>query len=148
MEICTIGTSGITAQRFFQALSEARVSSVIDIRLHPSSQLAGYAKQDSLRYFLDKILGVGYHHEPLLTPADEKLREYRSKSITWENYAEEYFIKLKVSKLESKLDITKWGTTPVLLCSETTPEFCHRRLAAEYLLKVFPEVNKINHIGI
>ena len=147
MEICTIGTSGIAAERFFRTLSEAQVTSVIDTRLHPSSQLAGYAKQDSLRYFLDKILGVGYYHEPLLTPTDVKLKEYRSKSISWENYSGEYLAKLKDSKLESKLDITKWGAKPVLLCSETTAEFCHRRLAAEYLQKVFPQVNQINHLG-
>ena len=147
MEICTIGTSGITAERFFRALSEAQVSLLIDTRLHPNSQLAGYAKQDSLVYFLDKILGIGYKHEPMLAPTDEKLKEYRAKNISWDTYAEGYLSKLTQSNLKDELDISEWGSNPVLLCSETTPEFCHRRLAAEYLKVNFPHVKSINHLG-
>ena len=147
MEICTIGTSGITAERFFRALSDAQVSLLIDTRLHPNSQLAGYAKQDSLVYFLDKILGIGYKHEPMLAPTDEKLKEYRAKNISWDTYAEGYLSKLTESNLKDKLNIGEWGSNPVLLCSETTPDFCHRRLAAEYLKEYFPDIKSINHLG-
>ena len=147
MEICTIGTSGITAERFFGALSDAGVSFLVDTRLHPNSQLTGYAKQDSLIYFLDKILGIGYRHEPLLTPSDEKLKKYRSKTISWETYAEGYSTKLKASNLRDNIYLKEWGDRPVLLCSESTPKYCHRRLAAEYLKEIFPNVKSVNHLG-
>lgn len=147
MEICTIGTSGISAERFFGALSDARVSFLVDTRLHPNSQLAGYAKQDSLVYFLDKILGIGYRHEPLLTPSEKKLKEYRTRIISWETYAEGYSTKLQASNLPNNIYINEWGDRPVLLCSEFAPKYCHRRLAAEYLKEIFPSVKIVNHLA-
>lgn len=147
MEICTIGTSGITAERFFGTLSDARVSFLVDTRLHPNSQLAGYAKQASLVYFLDKILGIGYRHEPLLTPSDENLKEYQAKTTSWETYAKKYLTKLKASNLADNMELNEWGDRPVLLCSESTPKYCHRRLAAEYLKEIFPIVQSVNHLG-
>jgi len=148
MEICTIGTSGITAERFFRALSEAKVTHLVDTRLHASSQLAGYAKQDSLIYFLDRILGIGYKHEPMLAPTDNILKEYRNKIISWDNYAERYISKLDAADLLKNLDLSEWGSKPVLLCSETKPDFCHRRLAADYLEATFPLVQRVVHLGI
>ena len=148
MEICTIGTSGIAAERFFRTLSEAQVTHLVDTRLHPSSQLAGYAKQDSLVYFLDRLIGIGYSHEQMLTPTDKDLKEYRNKVISWNTYVERYISKLNGADLPKNLNLSEWGSKPALLCSETKPDFCHRRLAADYLEATFPIVRSVIHLGV
>ena len=47
IEICTIGFTQSTAERFFGRLKDAGVTRVLDIRLHSDSQLAGFAKAGS-----------------------------------------------------------------------------------------------------
>ena len=86
MEIYTSGTSGISAERFFLRLKDSKVSAIIDTRLHPNSQLAGYAKQDSLEFFAKEMLGITYIHEGQLCPEDSDLKAYRNKEIDWERY--------------------------------------------------------------
>jgi hypothetical protein len=64
--LCTIGFAGKTAQEFFALLEEAGVERLIDIRQNRGGQLSGYAKHPDLAYFLHKIAGIDYVHEPLL----------------------------------------------------------------------------------
>lgn len=146
MEICTSGTSGISAERFFLRLREAGITSIIDTRIHPASQLAGYAKQDSLVFFAKELLNVGYIHEPLLCPEAEILKSYRNKKLDWVQYQKEYLDLLKARELKSNLDTKNWGERPLLLCSEELPDNCHRRLAAEYLKGLLPGLTEIRHL--
>ena len=146
MEICTSGTSGISAERFFLRLREAGITSIIDTRIHPASQLAGYAKQDSLIFFSRELLKVEYIHEPLLCPEYEILKSYRNMKLDWDQYQEAYLGLLKIRELKSNLDINKWGERPLLLCSEEQPDNCHRKLAAEYLKGLFSNLIEIRHL--
>lgn len=52
IKLFTIGFTKKTAEEFFSKLKEEKITRVIDIRLHNSSQLAGFAKKDDLQYFL------------------------------------------------------------------------------------------------
>ncbi|CAM8625435.1 DUF488 family protein [Candidatus Planktophila dulcis] len=146
MEICTSGTSGISAERFFIRLREAGITSIIDTRIHPASQLAGYAKQDSLIFFAKELLNVQYIHEPLLCPDAEILKSYRSKLLNWAQYQQEYLELLIARELKFNLDTNKWGERPLLLCSEELPDNCHRKLAAEFLKDVLPYFTEIRHL--
>ncbi len=146
MEICTSGTSGISAERFFYRLKDAKVSAIIDTRLHPNSQLAGYAKQDSLKYFAKEILDITYIHEDLLCPEDGDLKKYRNKEIDWDDYEIRYRKLLSDRESASKIDFSQWGDTPLILCSEETPEYCHRRIAADYLRAHHDDVTIITHL--
>lgn len=145
MEICTSGTSGISAERFFLRLKDSKVSSIVDTRLHPSSQLAGYAKQDSLEYFTKELLNIPYIHEPLLCPDDVDLKTYRNNEIDWNSYEKSYQQLLSKRDLVSSINFSQWGERPVILCSEESPENCHRRLAAEYLRTHLKNVTEIKH---
>jgi len=147
MEICTIGASGTTAERFFSALKTSLVTCVVDTRLRPSSQLAGYAKQDSLAYFLREVLGIPYVHEPLFAPNAKNLKDYRAGAIDWDIYAERYADQLRNSNVHLEVETGLWGDRPALLCSETRPDHCHRRLAAEFLLDNRSGIKKIHHLG-
>ena len=106
MEIYTSGTSGIPAERFFFRLRESKVSSIVDTRLHPRSQLAGYAKQDSLEYFVREILNITYIHEPLLCPKDSDLQAYRNEEIDWHAYEVRYKQLLLDRESFSKIDFS------------------------------------------
>ena len=146
MEIYTSGTSGISAERFFLRLKDCKVSAIIDTRLHPNSQLAGYAKQDSLEFFAKEILGIIYIHEGQLCPEDSDLKAYRNKEIDWERYEISYRKLLSQRDSVHKIDFSKWGDSPLILCSEETPEYCHRRIAADYLLTNLDQVKLIKHL--
>ena len=146
MEIFTSGTSGISAERFFSQLKESKITSIIDARLHPSSQLAGYAKQDSLNYFSKVILNIPYIHESQLCPKDFDLKAYRKGEIDWGTYEKFYEQLLVDRKLTHVIDFSRWGDRPLLLCSEEKADYCHRRVAAEFLLTHLQNVSGIKHL--
>ena len=133
MEISTIGFTKPSAASFFGRLRSARVEQLVDVRVHNVSQLAGFAKRDDLRFFLRELCSVGYCHEPLLAPTEELLKDYRNKVIRWTEFEKRFMDLLETRDIAHQLSRVLVGARPVLLCSEHTPERCHRRLVAEYL---------------
>jgi uncharacterized protein (DUF488 family) len=113
------------------------VKRLLDVRLNNVSQLAGFSKRDDLRYFLRAILAADYLHEPLLAPTQALLDEYRKAKGGWENYERRFLALMREREVERKIDRHLFDIPTVLLCSEATPEHCHRRLVAEYLRDVW-----------
>jgi len=130
--LCTIGFAGKSAEEFFALLESAQVKQVIDIRQHREGQLAGFAKYPDLSFFLDKIAHVAYIHEPLLAPASELLKTYR-KNKDWAAYETGFLSLMKDRGIPQSLVTSAWPPSVALLCSEPTPEKCHRRLVADLL---------------
>ena len=62
----------------------------MDVRLHNTSQLAGFAKANDLAYFLKKIGDIQYVHEPLLAPTDSMLKAYKKEKGDWRAYEERF----------------------------------------------------------
>ena len=54
MTLFTIGFTRKNAEKFFGLLSSSRVRRVVDVRLNNVSQLAGFAKRDDLKFFLQR----------------------------------------------------------------------------------------------
>jgi uncharacterized protein (DUF488 family) len=133
VEIYTIGFTKKSAGEFFEALKQAGIRRLIDVRLNNRSQLAGFAKRDDLEYFLAEICGATYHHEPILSPSKEILDGYRKKEISWQRYEPGFLALLAERGAEKAIERRLFDVPTVLLCSEPTAEHCHRRLAAEYL---------------
>ncbi len=52
MKLYTIGFTKKTAEKFFTLLKNNGIGCLVDIRLHPNGQLAGFARQTDLPYFL------------------------------------------------------------------------------------------------
>ncbi len=82
---------------------------------------------------------------PHLSPSPQLLDAYYSKEIDWTIY-EKRFIPEVLDKETAYLDIVlqivkKYTVT--LLCFELSPEKCHRRLTAERLQKMSPELDVI-----
>lgn len=133
MDVYSIGFTHKSAAEFFEVLKAKRIRRLVDVRLSNTSQLAGFAKQADLAYFLKELCGVEYVHEPLLAPSEDLFRAYRRDKGSWEDLAAGYVKLLKARKVETTLRREDFCQRTVLLCSEATPEHCHRRLALEYL---------------
>ncbi|MFO8241096.1 MAG: DUF488 domain-containing protein [Dissulfuribacterales bacterium] len=140
----TIGFTKKKAETFFELIKKNNIKCVIDIRLNNISQLAGFAKRDDLKYFLRQICNCEYRHMPEIAPTREILDGYKKKQISWDEYVEQYNALIKKRKIESKLSLSELDGS-CFLCSESTADICHRRLAAEYLKKHNKEL-KIKHI--
>lgn len=139
MRIFTIGFTKKTAEEFFTRLSSVGVRRLIDVRLNNVSQLAGFSKRDDLRYFLRAIGGIEYVHLPELAPTRPMLDAYRKAGRDWEAYAARFCALLAERRVEASLERDAFREA-CLLCSEAEPEYCHRRLVAEYLRDRWGEV--------
>jgi uncharacterized protein (DUF488 family) len=133
MEIYSIGFTQKSAREFFDTLKAHGIERLLDVRLNNTSQLAAFAKQADLAYFLHEICGAAYEHEPLLAPTQEMLDAYKKQKGSWEDYTEAYLSLIRTRKVESVLSKKSFQKKTVLLCSEATAEHCHRRLVLEYL---------------
>lgn len=132
MKLFTIGFTKTSAERFFGRLEKAGVKKVLDTRLHRDSQLAGFAKQSDLPFFLSHVTNIDYGVSEILAPTADILDAYRKKQIRWSEYEKLYKELLRSREVETRL-VPQTLDGCCLLCSEATPEHCHRRLAAEYL---------------
>jgi uncharacterized protein (DUF488 family) len=81
VEIYTIGFTQKSAREFFGALSAAGIRRLIDVRLNNSSQLAGFTKKDDLIFFLDRICGAEYLHEPQLAPSPKSWTDSKEENL-------------------------------------------------------------------
>lgn len=141
--VYTIGFTKKSLEQFITLLRQAGVDAVIDVRLRPNSQLAGYAKQADLSFIL-KTFGIAYEHRPALAPTAEILDGYR-RDKSWDGYVAAFRPLIKSRQVETiGREITGQYRAPCLLCSEATPEQCHRRLVAEYWAEHTPELEIVH----
>jgi uncharacterized protein (DUF488 family) len=148
MEIYSIGFTQKTASQFFSLLKTHGIRRLLDVRLNNVSQLAGFAKRDDLKFFLKEICQADYIHDPTLAPTQEMLDRYKKEKTTpWSEYETSFLNLITQRKIESTLDPNLFAVPTVLLCSEPTPENCHRRLVLEYLRAAWPQHNiTIHHL--
>jgi uncharacterized protein (DUF488 family) len=132
MKIFTIGFTKKSAETFFTRLREAGVTRLVDVRLNNVSQLAGFTKKDDLRYFAKAILNIDYVHVPELAPTPEILDAFKKQKRDWRLYERQFLGLMKERNIEDTVR-PPLPSGSCLLCSEETPEHCHRRLVAEYL---------------
>jgi uncharacterized protein (DUF488 family) len=142
MEIYSIGFTQKTAEQFFSLLKSAGIRRLLDVRLNNISQLAGFAKRQDLPFFLKEICHAEYRHEPLLAPTRDILDRYKKGS--WPEYESKFLALLAERKVEKSLDRSLFSVPTVLLCSEPTPEWCHRRLVLEYLTEKWRDLHAIH----
>jgi uncharacterized protein (DUF488 family) len=130
--VATIGFGQKSAERLVGLLTEAGVTTVVDIRRRPDSPLSGYARKRDLPFLLDAAAGIGYAHRLELAPPEELLLRYRTDR-DWPAYIAD-FTELVLDTAEAEAEMRELLARPelvALLCSEPGPERCHRRLVAE-----------------
>ena len=143
--IFTIGFTGTTAEDFFERLKRAGVKRLIDVRLNNVSQLAGFTKKNDLAYFLRVIGNIEYAHFEDLAPTKDILDSFKKeKQMDWADYERRFNALLEQRKPETRHRPQEFDQG-CLLCSEATPENCHRRLVAEHLRRRWGNV-EIRHL--
>ena len=145
MNIFSIGFTGKSAEKFFGLLESSKAIKLIDIRINRTSQLAGFAKEQDLRFFLPKLAGMGYLVREDLAPSKELLSSYRDKEINWEEFSQKYQGLVSERGMLEAYSPTDFENS-VLLCSESEPERCHRTLLADLIVKSFPNFRVTNLI--
>lgn len=143
MRIYTIGFTKKSAKKFFEILKANDIAQIVDVRLNNTSQLAGFAKRDDLKYFLEGLGGIDYHHFTFLAPTKD-IRDRYNKEGDWDRYIDEYTRLLEKRKVLDILDKSFFETDTCLLCSESSADHCHRRLLAEYLKKHWKGVEVVH----
>lgn len=144
MEIYSIGFTKKTAEQFFGRLREAGIKRLLDVRLNNKSQLAAFTKRNDLPFFLRELCGADYIHEPLLAPTKEILDDYKKRKGSWQEYETRFFALLAERKIEDQIDRNLFEQPTVLLCSEPTAEYCHRRLVLEYLQEKWGDIKIVD----
>ena len=66
------------------------------------------------------------------------------KEMPWEEYEAAFLEQLARREVEKTVDRRLFEVPSVLLCSEPTPEHCHRRLVAEYLSRQWGDVRIVH----
>lgn len=146
MILYTVGFTQKSAERFFELIKANKIEILVDIRLNNKSQLAGFTKGDDLKYFLEQICACEYKHCIEYAPTKEILDDYKKKIITWDEYVTKYIPLMKKRNAVSKfIEQFSIFDSVCLLCSEPTPDYCHRRLLAEMIAEGFSDIT-IKHL--
>jgi uncharacterized protein (DUF488 family) len=148
--LATLGVYGFTADGFMDALREADVRQLLDVRQRRGVRGSEYSWANARR--LQAVLaeaGIDYRHHPELAPTTE-LRQLqyrederrgegkRSRSVLAPEYVERYTKEvLDRADLRPIVAAMPAKGAAALFCVERDPEACHRsliasRLAADY----------------
>ena len=139
----TIGFTQKSMREFAELLRTAKIRRLVDIRLRPVSQYSGFAKRDDLEFLLE-LMGIQYVHTLDLAPTSPMLDGYRSDH-NWGKYEHDFVGLLRRRKPDELLDqLLTPGLNVAFLCTEDTPERCHRRLVAEYARRLLPDLEVIH----
>ncbi len=147
MIIYTMGFTQKTAEQFFELIKKNGVELLVDVRLNNKSQLAGFTKGTDLAYFLKEICGTKYIHCDEFAPTKELLSDYQKGKASWDDYVN-VFDEIMERRGAYKKFLDRFGqfNKVCLLCSEPTPEQCHRRLVAEKIQSFSPEKVEVIHL--
>lgn len=146
MVLYTIGFTQKSAEQFFELIKKHKIELLLDIRLNNKSQLAGFTKGSDLKYFLAQMCECRYDHCVDCAPTKEILDAYKNNQITWNDYESLYLPLMEKRKtVGSILKKSAQYERVCLLCSEPTPDRCHRRLLAELVVESDPTI-QIKHI--
>lgn len=144
MKLYTIGFTEKSAERFFGLLKSNSVEVLVDTRLRPDGQLSGFAKKADLPYLLQELTGADYIHLPVLAPEDDFLKQYRADK-DWGRYVQRFDALLDDRQVPEILDRRMfYERACCLLCSEASPERCHRRLVAERMAAAWGDVEVVH----
>jgi uncharacterized protein (DUF488 family) len=144
--VATIGVYGWTLQAFLDALHDASVRLVIDVRQRRGVRGSQYSWANARRLQVALAqAGIAYRHRKELAPTTE-LRQLqyaaddrlgvgkRSRAALDAEYHERYVHEiLDRADLRSVVAELPEGGAGALLCVERDPEACHRSLVAERL---------------
>ncbi len=144
-KIFTIGFARKTAEEFFETLKDNGVTKIIDVRFKNTSQILGFTKSYDLEYFAQEILKGEYFHDRKFAPSEKILERYKKGIIGWDDYEKEFAELMKYRDIDTYIaDKYSDAENYCLLCTEVSPEYCHRRLVAEKIRDVLGDVEIVH----
>ena len=138
VDVATIGYQGATVASFLQALTDARIELLVDVRAVAGSRRPGFSKTPLAANL--RGAGIDYLHlRGLGTPAPGRAaaragRHEEMRAI----YLEHLGTREAHAELEALADIVRGGRRVCLLCFEADPAHCHRSLVAKALGEAVP----------
>lgn len=81
-------------------------------------------------------------HIPKLGPPPELIGDYYKRGLSWNGFAEQYvaYLENTPEQIDNLLCLLVIRSTITLLCIESKPEHCHRRLLAEHCQKRYGRI--------
>lgn len=135
--IVSIGYEGRSASELLDALVEANVSSLIDVRENAISRKAGLSKKALGQHCAER--GIDYAHERSLgNPRDNRDGFRAGDPASLERY-EEHLNATGSEALGRVAELLR-DRTVALLCFEADPCSCHRSVVTEHLTALDPLV--------
>ncbi|MDR0967625.1 MAG: DUF488 domain-containing protein [Rickettsiales bacterium] len=131
----TIGFAGKSEQQFWDLLAASGVQKIIDIRLWRAARFVPWANEENL-YSAAVAHKIFYAVMSELAPTKELLNDYKNGAVLWMEY-EQVFNKILATRQVEKLFFGSDLENVCFLCTEKLPDYCHRRLVAEYLARHF-----------
>jgi len=132
MTLVTLGYGGVLWPAFVDALAEAGVQVVVDVRLTPWSKSAPCYRRDDLALALSQ-LGIGYAHDgDLGNPVQDECRADKSLAPYRQHLLAHPHTMAAVRQLLAS------GLTVALLCGCPRQDQCHRGVIAEELRRLTP----------
>lgn len=132
MKLWTIGYEGSTPEAFDITLIHSRIQCVVDARAIAMSRRKGFAKT-ALRV---RLASHGIEYEHLRGLGDPKEGRNAAKSGEWKAFLDIYNAHMQTSECIRDLSVlANLARTRriALLCYETDPSTCHRKIVAEHL---------------
>jgi uncharacterized protein (DUF488 family) len=136
--VATIGYQGTTMADFLDALREAGVALLVDVRAVASSRRPGFSKTRLAANLADA--GIDYRHlRALGTPADGRAAARAGRSDEMRAIFRDHLATPEAQAgLAALADLVRDGRRVCLLCFEADPAHCHRTLVADALAERLP----------
>ncbi|HEV7588376.1 MAG TPA: DUF488 domain-containing protein [Longimicrobium sp.] len=131
--LTTIGYENTTVPRFLDALKEAEVELLVDVRAVASSRRPGFAKTKLAANV--GTIGMEYLHlRGLGTPAEGRAAARAGRYDELRTiYLEHLGTPEAQDQLEQLAELVRSGRRVCLLCFEADPAHCHRSMVASAL---------------
>jgi uncharacterized protein (DUF488 family) len=143
--VTTIGYEAATVPRVLQALRDAEVELLVDVRAVASSRRPGFAKTR----LAANLAGAGIeylHLRGLGTPADGRAA---ARAGRYDELRSIYLAHLATPAAQAELEVlaelVRSGRHVCLLCFEADPAGCHRSLVADALADLLPL--RVSHLA-
>jgi uncharacterized protein (DUF488 family) len=136
--LATIGYQAATVGSFLDALHEAKVELLVDVRAVASSRRPGFAKSRLAATLAEA--GIGYVHlRGLGTPAEGRAAARAGQHARMRKI---YLAHLATSAVQAELteltELVRSGRRLCLMCFEADPAHCHRSLVADAVRVAMP----------
>jgi len=140
--LVSVGYEGWVAPVLVARLHALGVSTVVDVRLNPTSRKPGFSKR-ALRAGLARV-DVGYVHLPALgNPPDNRAGFRAGSSAARRRFVASLGEPAATAALEALEELTHSFTTVAVLCYEADHNTCHRACVIEAVQERRPGITLV-----